>query len=99
MIKLKKSTKILVSSILIITFFVCALTYLIPSPNIKKANYIELYDSNNNKIYSQLYEYPSEYIPLELLPDYLNNAFISIEDKNFYKHNGFDIKRNIQAFL
>lgn len=99
MIKLKKSTKILVSSILIITFFVCALTYLIPSPNIKKANYIELYDSNNNKIYSQLYEYPSEYIPLELLPDYLNNAFISIEDKNFYKHNGFDIKRNIQAFF
>lgn len=81
------------------TFIIPSLTYLIPSPNLNKNNYLELYDTYNNKIYSELYEYPSEYIPIDYLNPYTYNAFISIEDKNFYNHNGFDIKRNIQAFL
>ena len=33
------------------------------------------------------------------MPDYVKNAFISIEDKNFYKHNGLNTKRIIKAFI
>lgn len=37
-------------------------------------------------------------IKLEELPNYLKYAFISIEDKNFYKHNGINLKRIIKSF-
>ena len=41
--------------------------------------------------------YNSETIDLNLLPNYTTKAFISIEDKNFYKHRGINIKRILKA--
>ncbi|MCH3962872.1 MAG: PBP1A family penicillin-binding protein [Clostridium sp.] len=32
-------------------------------------------------------------VPFSNIPDNLKNAFVSIEDERFYKHNGIDIKR------
>ena len=42
---------------------------------------------------SKLCEYSYEkryFIPIELIPDKLINAFIAVEDKNFYHHKGID---------
>lgn len=33
------------------------------------------------------------------LPDYLPNAFVSVEDKRFYSHGGIDAKRMVKAAL
>lgn len=39
------------------------------------------------------------WVPLEEISPDLINATVSIEDKNFYEHNGFDYKRIIGAIL
>ena len=96
---MKKRLKITISIIVISTFFLTSLTYLIPAPKLNKANYLEIYDKENNLIYSELYNNESNYIQIENLNDYTYNAFVAIEDKNFYKHKGFDLLRNIQAFF
>jgi membrane peptidoglycan carboxypeptidase len=97
--KMKKSIKYSLISIIILSLFISSLTFLIPSPVLSKANYLELYDINGERIHTELYNNESKYIDLESLNDYTYQAFIAIEDKNFYKHNGFDLKRNIQAFF
>ena len=81
------------------TIFLSSLTILIPSPTLNKTNFIEIYDNKGELIYSELYQYESNYIQLNLLNSYTPQAFIAIEDKNFYNHKGFDIKRNIQSFF
>ena len=56
--------------------------------DIKKSNGYYLYDSSNNLINSK-----GDYVELKDISKYLINATISIEDKNFYKHQGFDFLR------
>ena len=94
-----KFVKIILSYILLLTLFITSLTFLIPSPTLNKPNYIELYNQNNELIYSELYNNKSAYIDLDNLNDYTYQAFIAIEDSSFYKHHGFDLSRNIQAFF
>ena len=60
--------------------------------DIKKTNGYYLYDNNNNLINSK-----GDYIDLENISKYLINATISIEDKNFYKHQGFDYLRILKS--
>lgn len=43
--------------------------------------------------------YRCVYVPYEGIPEDLCNAFISIEDKRFYNHNGVDWKRTLSAGL
>ncbi len=38
-------------------------------------------------------------IPLSAIPDNLKNAYISIEDERFYKHNGIDFPRTTAAIF
>ena len=96
---MKKLPKVVISFIAILTLFISSLTFLIPTPILAKANNIEIYDINGEKIYEELYNYESEYVSLNSLNSYTYNAFVAIEDKNFYNHNGFDIKRNIKSFF
>lgn len=37
--------------------------------------------------------------PVQNMPENLKNAFIAIEDRRFYQHNGIDIKRTLGATL
>lgn len=37
--------------------------------------------------------------PVQDMPENLKNAFIAIEDKRFYQHNGIDLKRTLGATL
>ena len=62
----------------------------------KEQNYSEIYDSNGNelKISENL---KNNYISLNDIPKQTKQAFISIEDKNFYNHKGLNYKRIVKA--
>ena len=54
-------------------------------------NGIMVYSSSG--VNNTLYNTNRSIIEIETLPDYVKDAFIDIEDKRFYSHNGFDLKR------
>lgn len=56
---------------------------------------ISIYDKNDNLVSTNSYYY--SYVPIDEISKNIINAFISIEDRNFYKHNGFNIKRIISS--
>ena len=90
--------KILKYSILVI--IILSLSILImPISTIYKNNYIEYYDCDGNIIKSEIDKKTSKYVYLNELNNYSINAFIAYEDKNFYKHNGFDLPRIIKSLF
>lgn len=62
---------------------------------INSANQFYLYDKDDN-LYSGS---NSEWIELDQMSDYIIEATLSIEDKNFYKHQGFDLLRIAKAMM
>ena len=62
---------------------------------IKSANNISLYDTNGNLYFQGTGT--SEWVSLSQISENVINATISTEDKNFYKHFGFDFLRIIKA--
>lgn len=64
----------------------------------KEQNYSEIYDAYGNELkYTE--NLKDNYISLDNIPDYTKQAFISIEDKNFYNHKGLNYKRIAKATL
>ena len=59
---------------------------------------IEVFNSQNLKLNEQN-SFNNIKISLESIPEYTKQAFLSIEDKNFYNHNGISAKRIIKAFI
>ena len=57
-----------------------------------------IYDRNGVLIDS-IYKEKREIIPISEVSDNIKKAFIAIEDKNFYKHYGINIKRNIGSLI
>lgn len=97
---MKKILKILTIFILIIMILVtCLYLYIKTSPklNLKKTNNIILYDKNDKEFFRG--NGSKEWIDLKNIDKDLINATISIEDKRFYKHNGFDYIRIIKSFI
>lgn len=68
---------------------------LSPKLPIDSANGYYLYDSEGNRIE----EGTNEWISLKEMSPYIIEATISIEDKNFYNHGGFDYLRILKAML
>ena len=66
-----------------------------PVLNINSTNSIALYD-NKDEVFFKGNE-SKEWVSLDNISDYLVNATIVTEDKNFYKHFGFDLLRIIKA--
>lgn len=66
-----------------------------PKLELKSANNIALYDMNNELFFQG--SGTNEWIGLNDISPYLINATISTEDKNFYKHFGFDFLRILKA--
>ena len=95
---MKRLRKILkISTILLIIFTLIYLgIYTIAGftekLNISSPNGYYLYDSKNNIINGA-----NEWIELDDISDYLIDATISIEDKNFYRHQGFDYPRIVKS--
>ena len=57
---------------------------------------IKIYDSEN-KIINEQNNFNNRYVKINEIPKHTKQAFISIEDKNFYKHNGINKKRILKA--
>ena len=84
--------------IFVITIIGCFLyVKLSPKVTINSANNISLYDTNKT-IYFKGNE-SKEWVDLDDISDYLIKSTIYTEDKNFYKHFGFDIRRIGKAIL
>ena len=59
----------------------------------------KIMDRNGNLLYKFYEEENRTWIPLDKIPKRFIEATISIEDKEFYKHNGLSIKGIIKASL
>ena len=71
-------------------YFIASITTKL---DINASNGYYLYDSDNNLINGT----SDQWIKLDNISDYLIDATISIEDKNFYKHQGFDYPRILKS--
>lgn len=56
-----------------------------------------VYDMNEDIISQTVQDKNSEYVKIDNIPKYIQEAFVSIEDKNFYKHHGVDYKAILRA--
>lgn len=95
---LKKLKKFLIFIIAIgILFFAGVFIYIKTSPKleINSASNISLYD-NNKKLFFQGTE-SKKWVSLNDISDYVIKSTIYTEDKNFYKHHGFDYLRILKA--
>lgn len=59
---------------------------------------IDVFDSQNRPI-NEENQFNGDYCKIEDLHTYTIDAFVSIEDKDFYKHNGINKKRILKAML
>lgn len=98
------SSSIIVAILLVIFLFMLFLWYSrdLPSPEkIKRKEGFStiILDRNEKPIYD-IYEDKNR-IPVNLsdIPDHLKKATVAIEDKDFYKHQGFDTKGIIRAIF
>ena len=64
--------------------------FCVGEPELNKDRYIKLYDDQNEIFYQSINNYSGQYVPLENVSPYFLKAIVSIEDKRFYQHHGFD---------
>lgn len=60
---------------------------------------LTILDNNGQTLNEPLYLYDYKQVPLDALPDYAYMAFVAVEDKRFFNHNGIDYKRVAGAML
>lgn len=58
-----------------------------------------IYDCNGNFVMSLKGDKNREMVDIKDVPQYLKDAFVAIEDKRFYQHNGIDLKRIAGAVI
>lgn len=59
----------------------------------------KIFDRNNQLLYEVHGDINRKLVPLDQMPKYLKDAVIVTEDRDFYKHSGFNFKRMISAAL
>ena len=95
---LKKIIKINIILLIIFILFIISLyiiAYYSPVLDIKSYGQFYLYDDQNNIVYQG--SKTNKWVSLDDISPNVKNAIISIEDKNFYKHKGFDYLRIIKT--
>lgn len=96
----KITTKILICIILLfVSFNLIGFLYALITPkiDIKSANAFSVYDNKEKLVFQG--NGNDSWVPLKDMNKYIINATISTEDKNFYKHLGFDYPRIAKAIL
>lgn len=89
-----------VLGVIAIVFIACTVYYFSVTASVKlnpsklnlAQNNINLYDATGTPV-AQCSASGENGVDVTTLPSYTINAFISVEDKNFYSHHGFDFKR------
>ena len=85
---------ILLAIIMVLYLGLYLYLYFKPRLSIESANKFYIYDNDENLVK----EFSDEWVELEDISPYLIDATISIEDKKFYKHTGFDYPRILKSF-
>lgn len=102
---LKISAFILLAAVVALSAFAVYLTVIsggteFDENKLKKVSgRIVFYDSQGAEIEGATKILTNDYVPSSEIPEHLKNAFISIEDRNFYRHGGIDYKRMAGAAL
>jgi len=90
-----RSFKIGLLTILLLIFGVWFATKDLPSPKQLEtrdlAQTTKIYDRSGKLLFNIYNEQNRTVVPLSEIPENLKHATIAIEDKDFYKHKGFDI--------
>ncbi len=79
----------------LISLYVVA--YFSPVLDIKSTGQYYIYDNDNNLVFQGSGN--AKWVNLEDVSPYFIDAIISTEDKNFYKHNGFDYLRILKTLF
>ena len=85
---ISKTIKLVLLLIIISCIGVYIYIKISPKLEINSANNLILYDSNNNVFFEG--SQSKEWVSIDEISKNVINATISTEDKNFYKHHGFD---------
>ena len=83
-------------------FFVCIFILILmflPNENILKTKQVTILDENNNEIISIINNHNSRLIEIDNLNEQNILILLTIEDKNFYNHNGFNFLRIIKTIF
>jgi membrane peptidoglycan carboxypeptidase len=67
--------------------------------NIEITSIPRIYDDKGEEINVIYNDKTYKYVTIKELPKYVYNSFVAIEDKRFYKHNGYDVNRLTGATL
>src|SRR3990167_509997 len=90
-----RSFKIGLLAIVLLIFGVWFVTKDLPSPKQLEtrdlAQTTKIYDRNGKLLFNIYNDQNRTVVPLAEIPENLKHATIAIEDKDFYKHKGFDI--------
>lgn len=104
MVKIKKVAKIgfkitiiLVLAVILTIGGLYLYAFCSPKMAIRTNGKFYIYDQDNSLVYQG--SSSSEWVNIEDISDNLKNAVISVEDKNFYKHQGFDYLRIAKAMF
>ena len=95
--KLLKRFLFVILSLFTIIGAIYVYAFFSPRLEIKNAGKYFIYDKNENLMFQGNEE--SNWVGINDISPYLINAIISVEDKNFYKHVGFDYFRIIKALF
>ena len=95
--KLLKRFLFVILSLFIIIGAIYVYAFFSPRLEIKNAGKYYIYDKNEKLMFQGNEE--SNWVGINDISPYLINAIISVEDKNFYKHVGFDYFRIIKALF
>ena len=102
--KIKKIFLVIsISIVLIFLVFLASVTIIYNKYNLdinaltSLNNGVVVYSSSGKN--NTLYNTNRSIVEIETLPNYVKYAFIDTEDKRFYEHNGYDIKRIIKALF
>ena len=95
---LKKLSKLFIIGLFILFLVIGGLytyAYFSPKLDIKNANQFYIYDVKEEIVYQGSGN--NDWVSLDEISPYFIEAVLSTEDKNFYKHHGFDYLRIIKA--
>lgn len=84
-------------SIIIIILSLYVYAFITPKFNINTSKSITYYDKYGNDLFQEREK--NDYVELNNISDFVKNSIVSIEDKNFYNHKGFDYLRIAKAML